>query len=150
MNKEYIKEQGMFMVFVLSIMLLTNTLGFKIPLLASIKGLLVLGGIAFIGLIISKIMSNFIKLPTMMYVSLLALILASPISPIKEQVIKLTGEVAFMTPGTIIGALAGLSLSKDIKSFVKMGWKYIIITIFVITGTFIFSTIIADLVLKIL
>ena len=53
-----------------------------------------------------------------------------------------------MAPTTAMGAFIGISLGKEIKSFAKMGWKYIIITLFVITGTFIFSTLIADLVLK--
>ena len=37
---------------------------------------------------------------------------------------------------------------KDLKDFAKMGWKLVIITLFVITGTFIFSALVADVILK--
>ena len=47
-----------------------------------------------------------------------------------------------------LGAFAGISLGKDLKDFAKMGWKLVLITLFVITGTFIFSALVADIVLK--
>ena len=37
---------------------------------------------------------------------------------------------------------------KDLKDFAKMGWKLVLITLFVITGTFIFSALVADVILK--
>ena len=37
---------------------------------------------------------------------------------------------------------------KDLKDFAKMGWKLVIITLFVITGTFVFSALVADVILK--
>ena len=49
---------------------------------------------------------------------------------------------------TALGAFAGISLGKDLKDFAKMGWKLVIITLFVITGTFIFSALVADVILK--
>ena len=61
----------------------------------------------------------------------------------------MTSNVQFMAPTTAMGAFIGISLGKEIKAFAKMGWKYVIITIFVITGTFVFSALIADLVLKV-
>ena len=51
-------------------------------------------------------------------------------------------------PATALGAFAGISLGKDLKDFAKMGWKLVIITLFVITGTFVFSALVADVILK--
>lgn len=84
-------------------------------------------------------MSRFVKLPSMMYVSLLGLLLACPVSPVKDIVVGTTTPVAFLAPATALGAFAGISLGKDLKDFAKMGWKLVLITLFVITGTFIFS-----------
>lgn len=114
----------------------------------SIIGVGVLSGIALIGLTISKFMSRFVKLPSMMYVSLLGLILASPISPIKDTIINLTSQVAFLAPTTALGAFAGISLGKDIKDFAKIGWKLVVLTIFIVLGTFIGSALVAHVVLK--
>ena len=109
---------------------------------------LLLSAISLIGLTISKFMSRFVKLPSMMYVSLLGLLLACPVSPVKDIVVGTTTPVAFLAPATALGAFAGVSLGKDLKDFAKMGWKLVLITLFVITGTFIFSALVADIVLK--
>ena len=93
-------------------------------------------------------MSRYVKLPSMMYVSLTGLLLASPISPVKDIIIDVTSQVAFLAPTTAMGAFAGISLGKDLKDFAKMGWKLIIITLFIIAGTFVFSAIVADAVLR--
>ena len=114
----------------------------------SIIGVLLLSAISLIGLTISKFMSRFVKLPSMMYVSLLGLLLACPVSPVKDIVVETTTPVAFLAPATALGAFAGISLGKDLKDFTKMGWKLVLITLFVITGTFIFSALVADIVLK--
>ena len=130
------------------IIILTNVIGYKMPVKDSIIGVLLLSAISLIGLTISKFMSRFVKLPSMMYVSLLGLHLACPVSPVKDIVVETTTPVAFLAPATALGAFAGISLGKDLKDFTKMGWKLVLITLFVITGTFIFSALVADIVLK--
>lgn len=49
----------------------------------------------------------------------------------------------------MVGAYAGMSISGQIKSFLKQGWKMILIGIFVMTGTFLGSALIAQIVMKI-
>ena len=119
------------------------------PVGDSIIGVLLLSAISLVGLTISNFMSRFVKLPSMIYVSLLGLLLACPVSPVKDIIVETTTPVAFLAPATALGAFAGISLGKDLKEFAKMGWKLVVITLFVITGTFIFSALVADVVLKI-
>ena len=146
-RKYFVQQLGLlFMVSV--IIILTNVIGYKMPVKDSIIGVLLLSAISLIGLTISKFMSRFVKLPSMMYVSLLGLLLACPVSPVKDIVVETTTPVAFLAPATALGAFAGISLGKDLKDFAKMGWKLVLITLFVITGTFIFSALVADIVLK--
>jgi hypothetical protein len=147
MVRKYFLQQLGLLLLVSTIMILTNILGYKMALVESIYGIGVLCGIALVGLTISKFMSRFVKLPSMMYVSLLGLLLACPISPVKDIVIGLTSKVAFMAPATALGAFAGIALGKDLKDFAKMGWKFVIVTLFVITGTFVFSSLVAHIVL---
>ena len=119
------------------------------PVGDSIIGVLLLSAISLVGLTISNFMSRFVKLPSMIYVSLLGLLLACPVSPVKDIIVETTTPVAFLAPATALGAFAGISLGKDLKEFAKMGWKLVLITLFVITGTFIFSALVADVVLRI-
>ena len=131
------------------VIILTNVIGYKMPVGDSIIGVLLLSAISLVGLTISNFMSRFVKLPSMIYVSLLGLLLACPVSPVKDIIVETTTPVAFLAPATALGVFAGISLGKDLKEFAKMGWKLVLITLFVITGTFIFSALVADVVLKI-
>ena len=148
MVRKYFVQQLGLLLRVSVIIILTNVIGYKMPVKDSIIGVLLLSAISLIGLTISKFMSRFVKLPSMMYVSLLGLLLACPVSPVKDIVVETTTPVAFLAPATALGAFAGISLGKDLKDFTKMGWKLVLITLFVITGTFIFSALVADIVLK--
>jgi hypothetical protein len=47
----------------------------------------------------------------------------------------------------MVGAFAGMSISNQLKMFFKQGWKLIIITILVMTGTFFGSLVVAQVVL---
>lgn len=148
MVRKYFVQQLGLLLMVSVIIILTNVIGYKMPVKDSIIGVLLLSAISLIGLTISKFMSRFVKFPSMMYVSLLGLLLACPVSPVKDIVVGTTTPVAFLAPATALGAFAGISLGKDLKDFAKMGWKLVLITLFVITGTFIFSALVADIVLK--
>ena len=148
MVRKYFVQQLGLLLMVSVIIILTNIIGYKMPVKDSIIGVLLLSAISLIGLTISKFMSRFVKLPSMMYVSLLGLLLACPVSPVKDIVVETPTPVAFLAPATALGAFAGISLGKDLKDFTKMGWKLVLITLFVITGTFIFSALVADIVLK--
>ena len=148
MVRKYFVQQLGLLLMVSVIIILTNVIGYKMPVKDSIIGVLLLSAISLIGLTISKFMSRFVKLPSMMYVSLLGLLLACPVSPVKDIVVETTTPVAFLAPATALGAFAGISLGKDLKDFAKMGWKLGLSTLFVITGTFIFSALVADIVLK--
>ena len=148
MVRKYFVQQLGLLLMVSVIIILTNVIGYKMPVKDSIIGVLLLSAISLIGLTISKFMSRFVKLPSMMYVSLLGLLLACPVSPVKDIVVGTTTPVAFLAPATALSAFAGISLGKDLKDFAKMGWKLVLITLFVITGTFIFSALVADIVLK--
>ena len=148
MVRKYFVQQLGLLLMVSVVIILTNIIGYKMPVGDSIIGVLLLSAIALVGLTISNFMSRFIKLPSMMYVSLLGLLLACPVSPVKDIIVETTTPVAFLAPATALGAFAGISLGKDLKEFAKMGWKLVLITLFVITGTFIFSALVADVVLK--
>lgn len=146
---KYCIQQAGLLCLVAVIMVITNIIGYQIPLADSIAGILTLCAIALFGLTLSKFMNRFIKLPSMMYVSLTGLLLACPISPVKDIIIQITSQAAFMAPATALGAFAGISLGKDLKNFAKMGWKMVVITLLVMTGTFVGSAFVADLVLRI-
>ena len=149
MVRKYFVQQLGLLLMVSVVIILTNVIGYKMSVGDSIIGVLLLSAISLVGLTISNFMSRFVKLPSMIYVSLLGLLLVCPVSPVKDIIVETTTPVAFLAPATALGVFAGISLGKDLKEFAKMGWKLVLITLFVITGTFIFSALVADVVLKI-
>ena len=126
---------------------LANFVGFDVGFMDSLPGIAVLLVISIVGVVIQKLVP--LQLPIVAYVSLLGLLAASPISPAREFVIEAAGKINFTAPLTMVGAYAGMSISGQIKSFLKQGWKMILIGVFVMTGTFIGSALIAQVVMKI-
>ena len=126
---------------------LANFVGFNVGFMDSLLGILILLAISAAGVIVSKIVP--LKLPIVAYVSIIGLLTACPISPCREFVIEAANKINFTAPLTMVGAYAGISISGQIKSFLKQGWKMIVIGVFVMTGTFICSALIAQIVLSI-
>ncbi len=134
----------------LVLMTITNSYSYGVGIFDSVKGIGLLCVIAFIGMAISKFMSRFIKLPTFLYVSLLAMLLASPICPISDWIYGTASKMEFLTPTTALGAFSGISLGKDLKTFAKTGWKLALVGLLVILGTFLGSAIIAQVIMKLM
>lgn len=125
---------------------LANFVGFQVGFLESLPGICVLLVLSAAGVAVSKLVP--LKLPIVAYVSVLGLLAASPVSPCREFVIEAAGKINFTAPLTMVGAYAGISIGDQIKSFVKQGWKMILIGVFVMTGTFLLSAVIAHVTLS--
>ena len=125
---------------------LANFIGFDVGFMDSLPGILVLLGISAAAVVVSKILP--LKLPIVAYCSIIGLLAASPICPDREVVIAAANGINFTAPLTLVGAYAGISIGDQIKSFVKQGWKMIIVGVLVMTGTFLGSAAIAQVVLS--
>ena len=141
----YIEWAVMFVVAGLGIGL-ANFVGFDVNFMDSLTGILILLAISLVAVVISKLVP--LKLPIIAYCSILGLLVACPISPMREGVIEAVNKINFTAPLTMVGAFAGISISDQIKSFLKQGWKMILIGILVMTGTFLGSALIAQIILS--
>ena len=127
-------------------MMVANFIGFDVAFSQSLPGELVLLVISAAAAFLSWLIP--LKLPTVAYCSILGLLCACPISPISEFVIQSVGQINFTAPLTMVGAFAGMSISNQIKQFVRQGWKMIVISVLVMTGTFFGSLVIAQVMLQ--
>ena len=127
-------------------MMVANCIGFDVAFSQSLPGVLVLLVISAAAAFLSWLIP--LKLPTVAYCSILGLLCACPISPVSEFVIQSVGQINFTAPLTMVGAFAGMSISNQIKQFVKQGWKMIVISVLVMTGTFFGSLVIAQVMLQ--
>ena len=137
-------------IFVLALtglgMMTANYIGFNVAFADSLPGVLVLLVLALGAAGLSHVIP--LKLPTVAYCSILGLLAACPLSPVSEFVISAANKINFTAPLTMVGAFAGMSISNQLRAFVKQGWKMVLITVFVMTGTFMGSLVIAQFVLK--
>lgn len=141
----YIEWFVMFLIAGLGIAL-ANFIGFQVGFLESLPGICILILISLISVGISKLIP--LKLPIIAYCSIIGLLAACPLSPVRDFVIESAGKINFTAPLTMVGAYAGISISDQIKEFAKQGWKMILIGFLVMTGTFIGSAVISQIMLS--
>lgn len=70
------------------------------------------------------------------------------VSPIADYAIEQIGKIGLLPLCTPILAYAGISIGKDVDTFKKQGFAIVVVAIFTFAGTFLGSTIIAQLILK--
>lgn len=120
-----------------------NTVGYKIDVIDSLKGVLVIATIACVGYLISKIpLLN--KLPLLFWVSVVAIYASTSFFPWSVEVLALTNKVKFLAVCTPILAYAGLAVGKDLEMFKKISWRIVPVALAVFTGTFLFAAVIAQ------
>ena len=123
-----------------------NYVGFRYPLQEALFGMFILCFISLLGLIIEKILPW--NIPSILYISIIGLLVALPWSPISSTVIYYTSKVDLISITAILLAYAGIAMGKDLKEFKKVGIRGIIVTCFVIFGTYFASALIAQVVLS--
>jgi len=124
-----------------------NIVGYQIMPWDSLPGILILIIIGIIGLFFSKIVGK--SLPAFVHVSIVGILVSMPWCPISGFVMNWVGKVNLMAIVTPILAYAGLTVGRDWRSFTKIGWKAIFIGLLVIFGTFFWSALIAEVLLRI-
>lgn len=128
--------------FILS--LVANRVGYGYSIVESLPGLLILTGIALLGNALSYLIP--IKsMSSVLWISLIAILLASPISPVSESVLYHVGQVNLMAVVTPILGYSGVLIAKDWGAFKEIGLKGVIVSIFVVAGTFLISSLLGDL-----
>lgn len=110
----------------------------------SLPGILVLSAITLVGYFLSYVVP-LKKISAVLWISIIAILLASPISPISDFVVTSVDSLNINAIITPILAYAGVIIGKDWGAFKSVGVKGVIVSIFVIIGTFLISALLGDL-----
>lgn len=124
-----------------------NWIGYGVSPIQALPGMLLILVLTIIGWSLKEFLP--FRLPAVAWISLLSLLVTSPIFPGHSILIKATEKLNFMALATPILAYAGLSFGKDINDFKKMGWRIVVISLVVYTGTFLFASIFAEITFRI-
>lgn len=124
-----------------------NWIGYGVSPVEALPGIAVIVAVTIVGWSLTEHLP--FKLPAVVWISLLALLVTSPIFPGNEYLAEATGKLNFMALATPILAYAGLSLGKDIESFKKLSWRIVLVSLVVYTGTFLFAALFAEVIFRI-
>lgn len=130
------------------IAIVCNMVGYDFSFMQSIPGLLILASISLLGYILSWVVP-IKKMSAVLWISIIAILIASPISPVSAYVIEQVNNVSLMSVVTPILGYAGVIVGKDWKAFKEVGLKGIVVSIFVIAGTFLISSLMGDFLMNI-
>lgn len=118
-----------------------------VSLLDGIPGLLILVCIAFVGNMLNLLVP---KIPSILWITILGILLAMPYNTLTgAYVAEQVNKLGLLPLATVVLAYAGVSIGKDWVEFKKIGLKGILVGLLVITGTYIGSALIAQLILSI-
>jgi len=125
--------------------------GTPVTPLEALPGMLILFSIIILGNIIKDFLDKTrIRLPSIIYISLIAVILSIPnLWPGSSILVEYTKKLSLLPLCTPILAYAGIATGKDMAEFKKQGIKIVIVTLFALAGTYIGSAVIANVVLKV-
>lgn len=128
--------------------LIGNWIGYGVSPIQALPGIAIIVFVAVFGWWLSKVIPIKVESPTVVWISLIGLLITSPIFPGNQWFAQVTGKINFMATTTPVLAYAGLSIGKDIGMFKKLGWRIVFISLLVLTGTFVIATLFAQIMLK--
>ncbi|WP_251344280.1 hypothetical protein [Haloplanus halophilus] len=143
---EFVTNALAMLVIVGIITLIGNTVGYDAGIVESIPGIALIVAIGIVSLFLSREIP--LELPSFAYAIFIAMLLALPFSPTQEVFLRYTDRISFLATATPILAYAGLSVSLQMDRLKQIGWKLVVVAVFVFFGTFFGSAIIAQIVLS--
>lgn len=85
------------------------------------------------------------RIPAVFWVTVIGMALTAPYWPGAAWMAAATGKVNFLALSTPLLTYAGLSLAKDLPTFRMLGWRIVATSLAANAGTFLFATLIAQL-----
>lgn len=107
-----------------------------------VAGCLILILVSLLGDIVYKLTRG--KIPTVCWVSVIAMFATSPWCPWAKEIATLTGSINMLSIITPMLTFAGLSIAKDLPAFRKLGWRIVVVSFVANFGTFIGAALIAE------
>ena len=122
-----------------------NVVGYHTGFVDSFIAMIIITFITLIGMSLERIIP--VHIPSIVYISIIGLLVAIPGMPTSEFVAHYVSQVELTTICTAFLAYVGISIGKDWEEFKRIGWKGVIIALIVISGSYLCSATIANITL---
>ena len=152
LKKEHLKMSSVLdwvlMLLIFGVMVVTiNFFSYKNPIAEAVPGMLILIALTLVGMLLAKLIP--LKIPAIVYISILALVVSLPcFGAMAEYIFASTNKISTLALCTVILAYSGVAIGKSWAEVRKLGWKGVVVTLCVILGTYLGSAVIAQIVLK--
>ena len=140
-----IKRWATFLVIFSFIVTVGNFVGYKTPLLDVFIGMLILSLITIVGMSLERIVPGNVQ--SLVFISIIGILLAIPGVPTANFMIHYISNIELISIVTAFLGYVGIAIGNDWEEFMKIGWKGIIVTFIVITGTYLGSAILGQVTL---
>jgi len=140
-----IKRWATFLVIFSFIVTVGNFVGYKTPLVDVFIGMLLLSLITILGMSLERIVPGNIQ--SLVFISLIGILVAVPGVPTSDFMIHYVSNIELISIVTAFLGYVGIAIGNDWEEFMKIGWKGIIVTFIVITGTYLGSAILGQVTL---
>ncbi|MEG0046434.1 MAG: DUF3100 domain-containing protein [Comamonas sp.] len=129
-------------VWVGVMVLIGNRIGYGIPVMDALPGVLLIIAAVLVGDLIY--VGTRRKLPAVCWISFIAMAMTFPHTPFAAEISAMTAKVSFLAMITPMLTFAGLSLAKDIPAFRRLGWRIVVVSLLANAGVFLAATMIAQ------
>lgn len=140
-----LKRWGALLLIFSFIVTAGNVIGYNSPIIDSFIGMIIISVITIVGMSLERLIP--FEIQSIIYISLIGIVIAIPGVPTSNFVIHYVSQINLATICTAFLAYVGIAIGNDWGEFKKIGWKGIIITMIVISGTYLGSASIAHLTL---
>ena len=141
-----LKDSAIILLITSIITLFGNFAGYNVSILEALPGMVILLLVSVLGIMLSNVMPG--NIPSVAYIVTLSTILTIPGVPFAEEIFLYTSKVNFLALTTPILGYAGIYTGKNLDDLKKTGWRIVVLTLAIIFGTYFFSALIAQIILK--
>lgn len=141
-----IGEYLLLMIVVGTVSFIGNWVGYDIMSLDAVIGMLILIMIVLLGFIVKKVVP--LNIPSVVYVIAIGIVASIPEAPWGGFIVSMTQNIELLAIATPILAYAGIAIGRSWTDFTKMGWRAMVVSFLVLTGTLLGSSIIAEIILR--
>lgn len=152
-----ILEWSVFLIIFAIISMIAQAANFYAPIgistakTANVPDMVIGYSILYAGTIVGLILTKTVKIgwPSVLWVSVVLIVVSMPWMPTHDLVIKYTTPVALLPMATPVLAYAGFAIAKnELKLFKTAGWKIVIVACLCFVGSYLMSAAIAHFTLK--
>lgn len=129
------------------IVVVGNYVGYKHPISDSLIGMVILSLITLVGVWMERELP--LNISSIIYISVIGIVLAFPAMPTSDVIIYYVSKIELLSIVTVFLAYVGIGMGKSWGEFKALGPRAIIVTILVISSTYLGSAIVAHIILAI-